>query len=110
MTNAAPRALIFLFVLAFSLLAASAFAATAPSAEPAAEKPSLGVLDLESPVARPCLTLRGPGLCLDAGQKPLKPAGPSRLTRFTRLAGMFMGRTDAFALGGMIIRLKIDIR
>ena len=38
------------------------------------------------------------------------PQAPQRLTRFTRLAGLFMGTTDAATVGSFRLRFVLDIR
>jgi hypothetical protein len=39
-----------------------------------------------------------------------KPPRPGALTRFARLAGMFMGRVDVVQAGSMRMKFKLELR
>lgn len=104
------------FALAALVLAASCAAAQeAPSAPPAApaERPSLKAADV-------CAPERSVPLCLepkleiarivDKEPRSPSPTAAGRLTRLTRLAGMFMGRVDVVELAGLKVRIDLELR
>ena len=99
----------------FLLLASLALAAGRASAEDEGrirlEGPSWAPYARGSYLLRPCPSYheRGLAFCLGGDDAPPSPAA-KRFTRFTRLAGMFMGRVEAVSLGDWRVRFILDLR
>lgn len=72
--------------------------------------------DMNRPAAdRPCAVVDGLALCaprVGAARAHLRPPKDrqSHFTRFTRLAGMFMGRVDAADIGPLKVRFNLELR
>lgn len=75
------------------------------------EGPSWAPYALGSFLLRPCPSAheRGLAFCLGGDDAPPSPAA-KRFTRFTRVAGMFMGRVEAVTLGDWRVRFILDLR
>lgn len=67
-------------------------------------------------IDRPCAPLEGVALCgqsmgaLRAKTRITEKQRVGHLTRFTRLAGMFMGRVDAADVGPLKVRFNLQLR
>lgn len=63
---------------------------------------------------RPCDNIDGLSICAErAGVSAFRRVAkekPGQLTRFTRLAGMFMGRVDAADWGPLRVRFNLQLR
>ena len=73
------------------------------------------VAERRSDLAQACPARDGLSLCVPpAGPRDKPRASPktraSSLTRFTQLAGAFMGRVDAADIGPLRVRFKLEIR
>lgn len=94
-------------LLALSIPAAAQDNAAEPSEVPALRRPDL---------TEACAPREGLSLCLKpvfAARARARRAFRERvgaLTRFTRLAGMFMGRSDAAELGSLKVRFNLELR
>ncbi|MDE2039309.1 MAG: hypothetical protein KGO96_04785 [Elusimicrobia bacterium] len=94
-----------------ALVLAAAFVTAETAAGPAAA-PRFARADL---LAAPiCRTRDSLLLCPSPQEAPLslerRPQAAGGLTAFARLAGMFMGRVDALAMGPFRLRLKLEVR
>jgi hypothetical protein len=102
-----------LFLLPAVLLLAAARAA-AQESDPGRirlEGPSWAADARGSFLLRPCPSAREQGLafCMGGDDAPPSPAA-KKFTRFTRLAGMFMGRVEALTVGDWRVRFILDLR
>lgn len=99
----------------FLILAAVFLAAGRAAADDAGrirlEGPSWAPYARGSYLLTPCPSIRerGLALCLGGDDAPPSPAA-KRFNRFTRLAGMFMGRVEALSLGDWRVRFILDLR
>lgn len=106
-----------LTMLTAAALAAPAAAQDAPKSAPSVKAPRAPDAAPRLDLALACETRDGLSLCVKprAGRKT-PPARLSeedsagRFRRFTRLAGMFMGRVDAASVGPFRLRLTLDLR
>jgi len=96
-----------------SMLLGLAAAAGAQETRASAERTTP---DMNRPAAgEPCPVVDGLALCaprVGAARAHLRPPKDrqSHFTRFTRLAGMFMGRVDAADLGPLKVRFNLELR
>jgi hypothetical protein len=100
-----------LFLLLASLCLAAARAAAEDDGRIRLEGPSWAPYARGSYLLTPCASVheRGLAFCLGGDEAPPSPAA-KRFTRFTRLAGMFMGRVEALSLGDWRVRFLLDLR
>ncbi len=102
-----------LFLLLASLLLAAGRAAAQDGDEGRIrlEGPSWASAARGSFLLRPCPSAHEHALafCLGGDDEPPSPAA-KKFTRFTRLAGMFMGRVEAVTLGDWRVRFILDLR
>lgn len=75
------------------------------------EGPSWAAYARGSYLLTPCPSIRERGLAFCLGGDDAAPSPASkRFTRFTRLAGMFMGRVETLTLGDWRVRFILDLR
>ncbi|HXT01105.1 MAG TPA: hypothetical protein VN915_10550 [Elusimicrobiota bacterium] len=100
-----------LFLLLAVLSLAAGRAAAEDDGRIRLEGPSWAPYARGSYLLTPCPSSRERGLafCLGGDDAPPSPAA-KRFTRFTRLAGMFMGRVEALSLGDWRVRFILDLR
>lgn len=100
-----------LFLLTASVLLAAGRAAAEDSGRIRLEGPSWAAYARGSYLLSPCPSIheRGLAFCLGGEEAPASPAA-KRFTRFTRLAGMFMGRVETLTLGDWRVRFILDLR
>ena len=100
-----------LLLILASLCLAAARAAAEDDGRIRFEGPSWAPYTRGSYLLTPCPSARERGLafCMGGDEAPASPAA-KKFTRFTRLAGMFMGRVEALSLGNWRVRFILDIR
>jgi len=109
--NITPSRRALFLLLTALLLAAGRAAAADDEGRIRLEGPSWAPYAHGSYLLRPCPSVheRGLAFCLGGDDAPPSPAA-KRFTRFTRLAGMFMGRVEALSLGDWRVRFVLDLR
>jgi len=109
--NITPCRRAFFLLLASVALAAGRAAAAGDEAPIRLEGPSWAPYAHGSYLLRPCPSVheRGLAFCIGGEEAPPSPAA-KRFVRFTRLAGMFMGRVETLTLGDWRVRFILDIR
>ena len=110
--NVAPgRPALLLLFGALLFFAGRATAQEADEGRIRLEGPSWAAAARGSFLLRPCPSARERGIafCLEDDETPPSPAA-KKFTRFTRLAGMFMGRVEALNIGDWRVRFVLDLR
>jgi hypothetical protein len=102
---------LFLLLTTLLLGAVGASAQDADEGRIRLEGPSWASAARGSFLLRPCPSAHEHALafCLGGDDAPPSPAS-KKFTRFTRLAGMFMGRVEALTLGDWRVRFILDLR
>jgi hypothetical protein len=110
--NITPRRQALFLLLTGLLFAAVRAAAQEPGeSRIRLEGPSWAAAARGSYLLRPCPSAHEHGLafCLGEDEAPPSPA-VKKFVRFTRLAGMFMGRVEALNVGNWRVRFILDLR
>jgi hypothetical protein len=110
--NITPRhQALFLLLTSLLLCAVRARAQDGDEGRIRLEGPSWASAARGSFLLRPCPSAHEHALafCLGGDETPPSPAA-KKFTRFTRLAGMFMGRVEALNVGNWRVRFILDLR
>lgn len=101
-------------VTAFLMTAALTAVAAAQDVAPA---PSVAQPVRRADLANDCARRDGLSLCVETirsarhrAKKALEARTAGALTRFTKIAGMFMGRVDAFDVRSLKVRFNLELR
>jgi hypothetical protein len=102
--------------LAAALLMTTLLAAVAAAQDPA-PAPSEQRPVRRADLSNDCARRDGLSLCVEKirgarrrAKETLQARAAGSLTRFTKIAGMFMGRVDAFDWGAMKVRVNLELR
>jgi hypothetical protein len=102
--------------LAMALLMTTALTVAA-AAQEAASAPSSRQPVRRADLSNDCARRDGLSLCVETirsarrrAKKAIEARTAGSLTRFTRLAGLFMGRVDAFDVRSMKVRFNLELR